>query len=77
MEYMEAADPAYLDVLHKFDHTEKLLGGKRPSHAAQSTHLWWVKAPFKLAAGRHEVKVRATDRYGKTYEQQGFYTILD
>ncbi|MGE7773670.1 calcineurin-like phosphoesterase C-terminal domain-containing protein [Chitinophaga sp. NPDC101104] len=77
MEYMEAADPAYLDVLHKFDHTEKLLGGKRPSHAAQSTHLWWVKAPFKLPAGRHEVKVRATDRYGKTYEQQGAYTILD
>ncbi|WP_341838358.1 calcineurin-like phosphoesterase family protein [Chitinophaga pollutisoli] len=76
MEYMEAADPAYLDVLHKFDHTEKLLNGKRPSHAVQSTHLWWVKIPFKLPAGEHQVKVRATDRYGKNYEAQGAYTIL-
>lgn len=76
MEYMEAADPAYLSVLHKFDHTEKLLNGKRPSHAEQSTHLWWVKIPFKLSTGKHEVKVRATDRYGKTYEQQGSYTIM-
>lgn len=77
MAYMEAYDPAFLDVLHLFDHTEKLLNGRRPSNPESSTHLWWAKAPFNLPAGKHEVTVRATDRYGRIFKQTTSYTVAE
>lgn len=77
MNYIEDYDPSYLDILHLFDHTENVLPGKRPSNAQACTHLWTVKTPFKLNAGKHTVTVRATDRYGKTFTQSIDYTIAE
>lgn len=77
MNYIEDYDPSYLDILHLFDHTENVLRGKRPSNAQACTHLWTVKTPFKLNAGKHTVTVRATDRYGKTFTQSIDYTIAE
>src|SRR5699024_1479699 len=37
---VEEHDPVFLNILHKFDHTETLLTGKRPSAPAPSKHLW-------------------------------------
>lgn len=77
MDYIEDYDPNYLDILHLFDHTEKVLPGRRPSNAQACTHLWSAKAPFKLSAGKHTVTVKATDRYGKTFTQSIDYTIAE
>jgi hypothetical protein len=69
MNYMPANDPAFLDVLHKWDYTETLLSGRRPSDAAESKHLWKAAVPNKLTPGEHLVEVKATDMYGKRFTQ--------
>lgn len=77
MEYMEAMDPKFLSTLMQFDQTEKLLNGRRPSNAEASTHLWRGKLPSNLPVGRHEIEIRATDRYGKTYSEKVQYLIAE
>ncbi|WP_432713036.1 calcineurin-like phosphoesterase C-terminal domain-containing protein [Pedobacter sp.] len=76
MTYIPGNDPAYLDVLHKWDHTATLLSGRRPSEAAESKHLWKVAVPYKLAPGEHTIEVKATDLYGKTFTASKTYKIL-
>ncbi|WP_407430740.1 calcineurin-like phosphoesterase C-terminal domain-containing protein [Arcticibacter sp.] len=76
MTHVEEHDPVFLDILHKFDHTETVLSGKRPSAPAQSKHLWKAPIPFNLPAGDHTIEVKATDMFGKTYTQTGSYKIV-
>lgn len=73
---VEEHDPVFLDILHKFDHTETLLTGKRPSAPAPSKHLWKAPVPFKLAPGDHTIEVKATDMFGKSYTQTSSYKIV-
>lgn len=77
MTYVEAMDPKFLGMLSRFDETEELLSGRRPSNAEMSTHLWRGDIPAKLKAGKHEIEIKATDRYGKTSTQKVSYTIVE
>lgn len=77
MTYVEAMDPKFLGVLTKFDETEELLSGRRPSNAELSTHLWRGDIPAKLPAGKHEIEIKAVDRYGKATTQKVSYTIVE
>lgn len=77
MTQVEAMDPKFLGVLTKFDETETLLSGRRPSNAVLSSHLWRGDIPAKLAAGKHEIEIKAVDRYGKTTTQKVSYTIVE
>ncbi|WP_207426675.1 calcineurin-like phosphoesterase family protein [Pedobacter sp. SYSU D00535] len=77
MVYMPESDPSFLDVLHKWDHTETLLSGRRPSNAAECKHLWRAAVPTNLKPGEHTIEVKATDMYGKTFTQTKKYTILE
>ncbi|MBK5196595.1 MAG: calcineurin-like phosphoesterase family protein, partial [Proteiniphilum sp.] len=40
MRYIETIDPSYMTKLIEWDYTDKLLPGRRPSNAVNSTHLW-------------------------------------
>jgi hypothetical protein len=75
MTYMETMDPKFVSTLVHFDEAEKLLSGRRPSNAEASTHLWRGNIPANLKPGRHEIEVKATDRYGRTYSQKVSYVI--
>ncbi len=71
MVYVEEADPAYENELYKWDTTEELLSGRRPSNPENCTHLWRGPVPRGLAVGEHQIDVRATDMFGKTFTQTG------
>jgi hypothetical protein len=77
MAYVETMDPAFLSTLFKFDQSKELLSGRRPSNAEASTHLWRGNIPSNLAAGEHQIEVKAVDRYGKVSTQKVSYTIVE
>ena len=75
MEHVANADPGFLDKLHRWDFTEKLLPGRRPSNAVNCTHLWRGDIPTKLDAGNHTIEVKATDMFGQEFTANSSYTI--
>ncbi len=77
MEWTQDYDPAYLDILHEWDFTGALLSGRRPSNPQFSQHLWRGSIPNDLPAGKHTITVKATDVYGRTFEQLGSYQIKE
>ncbi|SFS34466.1 calcineurin-like phosphoesterase C-terminal domain-containing protein [Sphingobacterium wenxiniae] len=70
-----ATDPAYLASLYPWDNGDTLLPGRRPSDAVISRHLWWAALPATLPVGQHEIRIRATDDYGNTYETSSSYRV--
>lgn len=77
MRYLEAADPSYSVKLIEWDFADKLLPGRRPSNAVNSTHLWQGAIKTDLSPGEHQIEVRATDRYGKKHYGKKSYRILE
>lgn len=75
MDIVNNADPAFLDRLHRWDVTDKLLTGRRPSNPESCTHLWKGNIPTRLALGKHAIEVRATDLFGRQFSQRSEYTI--
>ena len=71
----KTSDPAYLSLLYPWDNLDSLLPGRRPTDAVPSAHLWRIALPVNLAVGEHQVRVRATDDYGHTYEASSTYRI--
>ena len=77
MHYLEAADPSYSARLFEWDFTDKLLPGRRPSNAVNSTHLWQGSIKTDLTPGEHLIEIRATDRYGNQHYGKRSYRILE
>ena len=77
MRYTETNDPSYMEKLIEWDFTDKLLPGRRPSNAVNSTHLWSGSLKLDLPPGEHTIEVKATDRYGKQHFGRRKYTILE
>lgn len=75
MDYVSDYDPAYLNLLHEWDFTEKLLDGRRPSNPEFCTHLWMADVPSRLEDGEHIIEVRAHDQFGNTFTQTKKYRI--
>src|SRR5690606_32706445 len=38
--YIEAPDPAFVELLYRRDAADELMPGRRPSNSVNSTHLW-------------------------------------
>ena len=68
-------DPAYLHLLHKWDHTEELLSGRRPSNPARCSHLWRAPVPTRLDEGERTIEVKVVDQFGRTFMQTSAYRI--
>lgn len=70
MSFVEDIDPAYVSQLYKWDLTEKLMRGRRPSNAVESTHLWRANIPARtLPVGSHKIEVKATDMFGNVFTE--------
>lgn len=67
MAFVSDVDPSYLNLLHRWDHTEKLMPGRRPSNGVKSTHLWRAGFPANLKEGVHTIEIRAKDLFGKEH----------
>ncbi len=75
MVYTVAPDPAYMATVMRWDFTDTLFAGRRPSNPVNSTHLWRGNIPTNLPLGEHRIEVRATDRFGRVYTQQSSYRL--
>lgn len=75
MNYVEDADPAYLQSVFKWDLSETLLNGKRPSNPENSTHLFRIGFPADLPVGTHKIEVRATDTYGRLVSAERSFKV--
>jgi len=75
MDYVTDYDPTYLNLLHEWDFTEKLLDGRRPSSPEFCSHLWRAGIPNKLEEGEHTLEVRAHDHFGQSFTQTKTYRI--
>lgn len=70
-------DPSYQYEVLKFDNSEFLLEGKRPSNPVNSSHLWVAKMPNKLPVGTHTIEVRAIDMYGQQHTAKVDLKVVD
>ncbi len=77
MNFVEDYDPSYMVDLYKWDTSEELLDGRRPSNPQRSTHLWRANIPNNLPAGEHTIEVEATDMFGNTHRGIKKYRIVD
>lgn len=75
MKYSEEPDPAFLSELYKWNDADSLFRGRRPTEAANSLHLWKVLLPENIGVGTHQIEVRATDAFGRTFVQKSSYRI--
>ncbi len=77
MIYIEIPDPDFVYQLYRWDTTDELMPGRRPSNAVSSTHLWRGNIPANLSVGEHAIEVRATDMFGRTYTQKSAYRLAE
>lgn len=76
MSYVEDTDPNYVSHLYKWDLTDKLMKGRRPSNAVVSTHLWRGNIPARtLPVGSHKIEIRATDMFGNVFTEEKTFKV--
>ena len=75
MEYTETFDPGFVESVLKWDSTEKLFPGRRPSNPELSKHIWTGGFGNKLTLGKHKVQVRATDMYGNKFSAEDEFDV--
>lgn len=75
MNYVLDYAPEYTDVLYKWDNTNELLSGRRPSNPNMCMHLWRTSVPVNLAPGEHTIEVKAKDMFGREFTQKSSYKI--
>jgi hypothetical protein len=67
MDYDETVDPNFALSVFKWDSTQNLFPGRRPSNPEMSKHIWTAGFPKKLALGKHKLEVKAADMYGNQF----------
>lgn len=77
MSRVEQQDPHISLLRQKWDSSEKLLKGKRPSNPVASTHLWSTGVPNDLPLGMHTIQIRVTDMFGRTYTEEFSYEVVE
>lgn len=77
MEFMKTIDPTYFLSVLKWDETEQLFEGRRPSNPEPSNHIWNAGIPKNLSIGKHIIEVRATDMYGKTFFAKQHFEVQE
>lgn len=75
MQHIETFDPSYTWSVLKWDVSDVLFAGRRPSNPVNSTHLWRGSIPQNLPLGEHRVEVRATDMFGKIHHQSSRFRV--
>jgi hypothetical protein len=75
MRYNLAADPYYLSQNMKWDESDTLFIGRRPTESADCKHLWTAPLPCNIGIGTHDIEVRATDMFGRTFTAKSAYRI--
>lgn len=75
MKYSVEADPYFLAQNVKWDETDTLFRGRRPTEGADCKHLWTAPLPCNIGLGIHQIEVRGTDMFGRVHTQKSSYRI--
>lgn len=75
MKKEDSFDPSFYASVQRYDLTEQLLTGRKPSYPINSSHLWSGKIPFNIGIGEHLIEVKVTDMFGREHIQQQSYRI--
>lgn len=75
MQYVEEADPSYVQMVYEWDTTEELMPGRRSSNPIKSEHLWRGNIPTNLGAGEHTIQIKAKDMFGKVHTATSTYRL--
>lgn len=75
MEYTETIDPSFAQSVYKWDTTENILEGRRPSNPELSRHIWVGGFTNKLSTGVHKVEVRAFDMFGNEFTSSETFEV--
>lgn len=75
MQYLEEADPSYVEMVYEWDTTEELMPGRRSSNPIKSEHLWRGNIPTNLKAGVHTIQIKAKDMFGKIHTTTSTYRL--
>lgn len=67
MEFNETIDPTFAQTVYKWDTTNQLFEGRRPSNPTLSSHIWVGGFTNKLTTGPHKVEVRVVDMFGQEF----------
>lgn len=67
MKREEDIDPSYYERFLRWDQTDTLMAGRRPSDGVICSHLWKGVISTELPVGNHVVYIRATDMFGRTF----------
>ncbi|WP_158962771.1 calcineurin-like phosphoesterase C-terminal domain-containing protein [Myroides fluvii] len=60
-------DPALYAKVQKYDLSQTLVDGKRPSNPVNSPHLWSARIPANLPVGTHQVEIRTKDMFQRVF----------
>lgn len=74
---VETEDPYVTALRQKWDRSETLLEGKRPSNPVQSSHLWRAGIPNNLPLGEQTIQIRVTDLFGRTFTDEFTYEVVE
>jgi hypothetical protein len=69
-------DPYVSQLRQKWDMTDSLLMGKRPSNPINSTHLWSTGVPNNLPLGEHTIEIKITDIFGRQLFDSYSYEVV-
>ena len=72
---VKTEDPSYYAAVQKWDLSETLLTGRRPSNPVESSHIWSAKISNKLGVGNHKIEIKITDMFGRTFSDTETYRI--
>ena len=67
MKRVDTFDPSYYQMFIRWDLTEELMPGRRPSHPQNSTHLWKAPINTELPPDTYTIYIRATDMFGRVF----------
>jgi hypothetical protein len=76
MRHVKEQDPHVAALRQKWDTSQALLNGKRPSNPVESTHLWKTNVPNYLPLGEQTIEIRVTDMFGRTFYDNYTYEVV-
>ncbi len=77
MNKVEEQDPHVAQLRQKWDTSDEVLEGKRPSNPVASSHLWKTGVPNNLPLGEHTIEIRVTDIFNRTFTDEFIYEVVD
>lgn len=77
MDYTETIDPSFAQSVYKWDMTDQLFPGRRPSNPEDAKHIWVGGFGNKLTLGKHKVEVKAEDMYGNQFSASQEFDVQD